>query len=392
MRTVLLRRNPRLAATAVAAAGVLALLVIAGVSLLPGSGAATNGGGASGAPSASPQVNARMAGRISITGSASFSWSPDGALLLVSDSDSSRVYDRAATLVGTFPAPEGWLDAGHLIGGDGVVSDAHTSRPATSGVPPNTRVIANGHGAAAIVTGTAGCSADPLVQWYRNGTLEQTQERANPLGWSPDGSNVLLGHVSCDPTATASSTAAGDAWRGDVQLVDFASGAVEGTLPHVQGSIAFGVGGDSVAAQAGDSTVILDAGGPDAQTLPAARFLGWLDTETIFVERDTRILVADLDPPNVSDATAYPRWQAAGPNGINLAANLDGSALAILRDDGSTLLDLSGRDLVAVRPPAAAEPIVTGMQPEWWAPDGGTIALESVDGTSLTLISIDRGA
>jgi hypothetical protein len=243
--------------------------------------------------------------------------------------------------------------------------------------------MANGHGSAAIVTGTASCAGDPLVDWYRNGRLERTQEHANPLGWSADGDLLLLGHVACGGAPSAA------AWQGSVEVVDFATGKVEATLPDVRGEMAFAAVGDSVAATSANGMEEMELGGTAIATLPGVRFLGWLDEETIFVELDGRMVLADLDPPTVDTATTYQAWQAEGPNGLHIAADLTGTVLRVVGSDGSSLLDLSTQNLMTEPVSADGASRPTSMQPSWWSPDGGMLVLQARDGSSVALISVD---
>ncbi len=123
------------------------------------------------------------------------------------------------------------------------------------------------------------------------------------------------------------------------------------------------------------------------QTIPGIRFLGWLDQESLFAASGSQIQFIDLDPIDVSTAT-YGEWKTSSPSGLELAGDLSGAARAILATNGSQLLDLSSAGLAAERYPAAGES-ETYLQPNWWSPDGGMLALESSDGASISLISVD---
>jgi hypothetical protein len=128
-------------------------------------------------------------------------------------------------------------------------------------------------------------------------------------------------------------------------------------------------------------------------TVPAVRFLGWLDQESLFVEHAGQIEFIDLDPLDIPPTT-YARWQASSPQGLHLAGDLSGAALAILAADGSPLMDLSSAGLTLAPSAGAAAggdggTIATGLQPDWWSPDGGMLAIESSDGSSIALFSVD---
>jgi WD40 repeat protein len=369
----------RLAAGAVA---LVVLLVIAAGALY-----FRNGGGVAGSPGPlatgtglpTPRGTGLVA-RLSVGAGATFSWAPDGHHLLVSDEVGSRVYDRFGKLVSDFAPVEGWLDAGRLVGGDGSVVDISHSQPGAS--PAGSAVLANGHGSAAIVVAQPTGCGDPVVNWYRDGKYVKANESVTPLGWSPDGRYVLLGHEACD----ASTPATG--WERQVQVVDFASGRVAVTLANVQGEIAFSPDGGSIAAQSGPDLEIGDLDTGEPETIPGARFLGWLDQESIFVAFGSRIQFVDLDPVDVSAAT-YAEWKASSPTGLALAGDLTGAARAIVAVNGSQLLDLSAAGLAAQPYSAADQASETYLQPGWWSPDGGMLALESTDGTFIALISVD---
>ena len=251
---------------------------------------------------------------------------------------------------------------------------------ATSGVA-GTEVIASGHGSAAIVTSSpAGCG-DPTVDWFRDGKYVKVGESVTPIGWSPDGKYIVLGHETCDSSAPA------QGWRGQIQVVEFASGHVAATIPNAQGEIAFSPDGGSIAAQAGVDLEVADLDSGEPQTIPGVRFLGWLDQESVFLAAGSKIEFADLDPLEISTAS-YAQWKTSSPAGLQLAADSTGAARAVLAADGSTLLDLSSAGFVAERYPAPDDPVVTYLQPAWWSPDGSMLALESADDTSIALLSV----
>jgi hypothetical protein len=372
-------RDPRLRRF-LNSSGPLAVAAVAiGAVVLAGDAAA---GGASAAPTGPPTPpGTGIVARLPIGPGASFSWSPDGLHLLVSDESGSRVYDRFGKVVSEFPPVEGWLDAAHLIGGDGEVADVSHSQPGTS--PAGSSVVANGKGSAAIVGARPACG-DPLVEWYRDGRLESAQERVTPLGWSPDGEDILLGHQSCDPAAPTP-TPAGQDWSGTVQVVGFASGSVLVTLGDVRGMLAFSPSGEAVAAQTGTGIEFADVDGGRPLSVPGVSLLGWLDDETMFGEVGGQIRLVETDPPDIG-AGSYQEWKAGAPLGLAISADPAGGALRVVGADGSVLLDVSPADLVLEPRPAAGEPVVS-LQP--WSPDGRMLALESRDGTTLALISVD---
>jgi hypothetical protein len=144
----------------------------------------------------------------------------------------------------------------------------------------------------------------------------------------------------------------------------------------------------SLAAQSDANLEIVDlAGGPE-ETLAGTRFLGWLDDETLYAVSGSQLELVDLDPLAVN-AAAGNEWQAESPTGLHLAADLTGAALRIVASDGTTLVDLSSAGLVAERYPAANDRVVSALQPGWWSPDGRMLVLESADGASLVLLSVD---
>jgi WD40 repeat protein len=364
---------------------VVAAVAIAAV-VLGGDAAGAVTGGANATSSGPPTpAGTGIVARLPLGPAGGFSWSPDGLHLLVSGASGSRVFDRFGKLVSEFAPGEGWLDAGHLIGGDGRVVAISHSQAGTS--PPGTSVLANGHGSAAIV-GTRPACGDPLVEWYRNGRLEPTQESVTPLGWSPDGEDVVLGHQTCDASGGLAPATAGQGWTGTVRVVDFASGSVLVTFQDVRGELAFSPSGEAIAVQTGSGIEFADVDGGQPLSLPDAQFLGWLDDETMYGQAGGRIELLETDPPDVG-AGSYKEWKAMGPSGLQIAGDLTGAALRIFGSDGSTLLDLTTAGLVVERYPTPGEPVVTALQQAWWSPDGRMLALESRDGATLALISVD---
>jgi WD40 repeat protein len=340
---------------------------------------------ASASPSPIPDTPAGtgIVARVPIAGNATFSWSPDGAFLLVAGGNdySSHVYDRFGKLVSTFGSIEGWLDSTHLIDGAGYVADVRTSH--TGGPTANSRVVASGYGAAAIVVAVPACVGDPIIDWYRDGKYVKTGEKATPYGWSADGKLAVIGHFAC-----SSEDATLHGWKGSVDIVDFATGKVVATLPDVRGEMAFSPDDTDFAAQSDADLEIADLDTGEVQKIPGVRFLGWLDTESLYAANGTQVEFVDLDPLGVDPALGN-LWQAASPTGLHLQGDTTGAAVAILASDGTTLLDLSSAGLVAEQYPATNDYIASALQPQWWSPDGRMLALRSADGQSLVLLSVD---
>jgi hypothetical protein len=358
---------------------VVAAVVLAGDAAV---GALTGAGATSGPPT---PAGTGIVARLPFGLGGSFSWSPDGLHLLVSDASGSRVFDRFGKLVSEFAPVEGWLDADHLVGGDGGVVDMASSQAGIS--PSGSSVVANGRGSAAVVGARPACG-DPLVQWYRDGRPDPATERVTPLGWSSDGEEILLGHQTCDAGSGSSLGASGAGWTGTVQVVGFASGNVQVTFQDVQGQLAFSPSGEAIAAQTASGVVFADVDGGQPLSISGVRLLGWLDDETMFGEVGGQIRLVETDPPDIG-AGSYREWQSGSPSGLSVAADLAGAAVRIAGTDGSTLLDLSSADLVVERPPYSGEGAATVLQPARWSPDGRMLVLESRDGATLALISVD---
>ncbi len=370
-------------------AGVAVLLVAviatAGLLVLRGGGQPEAGGaGASESATASDlptPAGTGLVARLPIDQYSTFSWAPDGGHLLVSSQSGSRVYDRFGKLVSEFGGFEGWLDAGHLVGVDGSVVPMDQSL--SNGPSPNAWVVANGHGSAAIIVAVPACVGDPTVNWYRDGGYEKAQEKVSPFGWSPDGQLLLKGHLDC-----TSEDAELHGWKGRVDVVDFATGRVLATAPAVRGEMAFGPDMTILAAQSDADLEIVELGGESIETLPGMRFLGWLDAETLYAVSGSQLELVDLDPLDTIPVDGD-QWQASSPTGLHLAADLTGAARRIVAEDGTTLMDISSAGLVAERYPVAGQPVSPMLQPGWWSPDGRMLALESSDGASLALFSVD---
>jgi hypothetical protein len=327
-----------------------------------------------------------LVARLSLGDYGSFEWAPDGEHLLVRDDSGSRVYDRFGKLVSMFGPIEGWLDAKHLIGGDGYVADIRESH--TSGPVSNSWVVASGHGSAAIIVAVPGCVGDPIIDWYRNGGYQKAGEKATPYGWSPDGKLVLLGHFECGP---------GDAelhgWKGPVDVIDFASGRVLATAPAVRGEMAFNPSGTRLAAQSDHDLEILDIATGQVKTVPDARLLGWSDDDYVYCLTTAGSLALVGATAKIHDfGGVVANW--AIPSSVGPRVEVDGTGRALRiagADEKTTLLDLSSTSLL-VDANQPSDHMVSALQARWWSPDGGMLALESSDGTSLELFSVDPSA
>jgi hypothetical protein len=362
-----------------AAAVLVALVATAGLLGLRGSGSQ---------PSSSliTPPGTGVVARLPVQSLVAFSWAPDGAHLLVSDEFDSVVYDRFGKPVGEFGPGEGWLDAGHLIDGEGHVY-ALTDRfqPKPDQYPWYGSVVANGHGAAAIIVAVPGCVGDPLVDWYRNGRYVQAYEQVSPYGWSPDGRLLLKGHLEC-----TSMDAEMHGWKGRVDVADFATGRVVATVPAVRGEMAFNPSATRLAAQSDADLEVVNISDGQVRTLTGTRFLGWLDDDHLYVAGGTAVEIIDLaaeQGPGLLVASG--EWQIPSPAGPRLVAGSTGGVRRIVAADGTTvLLDLS-LSALAVDRHLDTEFIYSAMQPQWWSPDGRMLALESTNGMSLVLLSVE---
>jgi hypothetical protein len=380
------RRAAIPAAIAVILVGVMAtagLLALRGAGLQPAS--SVPGGSMAGATSqvtapGTPQRTGLVA-RLPFSGQAS--WAPDSEHLLVSSETGSAVYDRSGNLVSSFGQFEGWLDATHLISGDGHV--AGIDEPYTGGPRSNSWVVASGHGSAAIIVAVPGCVGDPLIDWYKNGGYVKAGEKATPYGWSPDGKLVLLGHLDC-----SDQDAELNGWEGRVDVVDFALGRVLASVPAVRGEMAFNPSATRLAAQSDANLEIVAVDGGQAQTIPGARFLSWFDDDHLYYRAGAEVELLNLrSGASASAAVSSGEWivpsTATGPR---LVVDATGAARRIVAADWTTtLLDLSSSSLL-LDDNQASDQMVSGLQQPSWSPDGRMLVLESSDGTSLDLFSV----
>ncbi|HEX7496894.1 MAG TPA: hypothetical protein VF344_00295 [Candidatus Limnocylindrales bacterium] len=373
----------------VAGAVLIGVLVTAGLLGLRGSGKTADGAArisTTAAPHGTPQRTGLVA-RLPIGQYGSFSWAPDGQHLLVRDDAGSRVYDRFGNLTSEFGRSEGWLDATHLIGGDGYVADI--SQGHVSASIWNGPVVASGHGSAALIVAQPACIGDPILDWYKNGQYVRAGEKATPFGWSPDGKLLLLGHMSC-----SEQEAQMQGWKGPVDVVDFASGRVLATAPAVRGLMAFNPGGTRLAAESDKDLEIIDFATGKVKTVPGARLAGWSDDDRLACLTtfgSLALIGATADMPDFSGVVE--NWSIASPAGPVLGVDKAGLPLRIWAADGkTTLLDLESSSLV-VRPDlalvvSADQPRYSAMLPSPWSPDGRMLALESRDGTSVALFAV----
>jgi WD40 repeat protein len=375
-------------ATLGAAAILIGVVVGAGLLQLRGSGQPA----ASASPSVTLATEATLVtpagtgvvARLPIGQFGSVAWSPDGAHLLVSDDSGSRVYDRFGKLVSTFGQKEGWLDATHLISGDGHVSnvDENYASPSTW----NGGVVANGHGSAAIVVAVPACTGDPLIDWYKNGQYVKTGEKVTAFGWSPDGRLVLLGHLDC-----SSQDAELNGWKGPVDIVDFATRRVLATAPAVRGAMAFNPSATRLAAESDQNLEIVDIATGQVKTVANARLLGWSDDDYVYCLTTAGSVALVGATAQIRDfgGIVAGGWPIPSSTGPRLEVDVTGAATRVASaDEKTTLIDLSSAGLVAERGQASGYK-VSSMRQTPWSPDGRMLALESSDGTSLALISVD---
>ncbi|MGD0861745.1 MAG: hypothetical protein ABSA21_03165 [Candidatus Limnocylindrales bacterium] len=361
----------------VAVVATAGLLNLRGAGLQPASSSPA-GSLAGATPYGTPQLTGLVA-RLPLGGQVS--WAPDSKHLLVSSESGSAVYDRFGNPVSQFGQFEGWLDATHLISGDGHVTSI--DEPYTGGPTSNSWVVGNGYGSAAIIVAVPGCVGDPIIDWYENGGYVKANEKATPYGWSPDGKLVLLGHLDC-----GSQDAELHGWKGSVDVVDFATGRVLATAPDVRGEMAFNPSATRLAAQSDADLEILDIATGQIKIVSGARLLGWADDDHAYC------LTSDGSLALVGATAAIPPfggividWSIPSSAGPSVDVDSTGRAIRIAGVDGKALLDLSSTSLVVEANPASGQ-MVSELQQRLWSPDGRMLALESSDGTSLDIFSV----
>ena len=369
----------RRAAVPVAMAAILlGVVATAGLLTLRGGGQPASSVPGSSMAGATPQGTPQRTGLVARLPGAFFTWAPDGQHLLLDN----RVYDRFGNLVSTFGQSEGWLDATHIISGDGHV--ASIDEPYTGGPTSNSWVVASGDGSAAIIVAVPGCIGDPTIDWYKNGGYVRAGEKATPYGWSPDGKLLLLGHMDC-----SDADAQLHGWKGRVDVIDFASGRVLATAPSVRGEMAFSPSATMLAAQSDADLEIVTIAGSKVQTIPGARFLSWLDDDHLYYKAGADVEMLVLRSGASASAPApNSEWAVTSPAGPHLMLDATGTARRIVSADWTTtLLDLSATSLSVFANPAADQMIST-VQDGLWSPDGRMLAVASSDGTSLALFSV----
>jgi hypothetical protein len=314
-----------------------------------------------------------------------WSWSPDGAHLLVSEANTyvSRVYDRFGKLVSQFGSIEGWLDSTQVIDGAGYVADINSSH--SGGPTANSWVVASGHGSAAIIVAVPACVGDPFIDWYRDGKYVKANEKATPFGWSPDGKLVLLGHLDCADQGGLNE------WKGRVDVTDFATGKVLATAPGVSGGMAFNPSATRLAAQSDANLEIVDIATGKVKTVACAQLLGWADDDHLYCLKtdSSLVLVAAAADPRAVGGVVGDGWTIPSPAGPDLAVDAAGAATKVLGPDHkTTLLDLSSASLVT-EPTLKTNYQGSALWHSPWSPDGRMLVLPSSDGTSLVLLSVD---
>ncbi|HEY5487588.1 MAG TPA: hypothetical protein VIK06_08070 [Candidatus Limnocylindrales bacterium] len=370
--------------------GAVAVLVavVAGAGLLElrGSGPPP----ASGSPSAmlTTPAGTGFVARLPIDQYGTFSWSPDGAHLLVSDDSGSRVYDRFGKLVSNFAQREGWLDASHLVAGDGHVSNFDENYTSES-VWKSGLVVAGGHGSAAIIVAVPACTGDPIVDWYDDGHYAKAGEKATPYGWSPDGKLVLLGHMDC-----SSQDAETNGWKGPVEVVDFATRKVLATAPAVRGEMAFNPSWTRLAAESDQNLEIVDIATGQVKIVPDARLLGWSNDDIVAYRTPVGTIgtvgaTAEIQPFGGISAA----WSTSSSIGLELVADASGNPLYVLGANGKPTLDLSSAGLELVpdvaRPVPDVGPRLSALWHSPWSPDGRMLAFRST--AAVELYSVDPG-
>ncbi len=313
-----------------------------------------------------------------------FSWSPDGAYLLIANASGSRVYDRHGAATSSFAGDLGWLDASSLLDTSGSIRPVRGGN--ATGYVANAGVVASGHGSAAIIVARPACEGDPLVDWYRDGAYRRTGEQVTPFGWSADGRYIVEGHLTC-----SSMDAELHGWKGKVDVVDFASGKTLASVEGVRGEMALNPSGTWLAAQSDSDVEIVDLGSGTVAVAKGVRLLAWTSDHTLALRGGETLEVAELlgglhvTTPEPSEVLI-----PSPIDGLALGIDVHGKAIEV-RGPSESLLGLRGADLTidANPDPAADEHQSTRLAPAYWSPAGRLLALPSADGLSIALISVD---
>ncbi len=309
-----------------------------------------------------------------------FSWSADGAFLLIASQNGSTVYDRYGVEVSPFVGSVGWLDSSHVVGVDGKARSVLDAQGL--GYAPNQWVVGSGRGAAMIVVAVPGCTGDPMVDWYRDGAYRRTNEKLTPIGFSFDGSLAIEGHLTC-----SSMDAELHGWKGVVDVIDLATGRAEISIPNVRGELAFAPGGKMLAAQSDGDLAIADLGSGHVTVVKNVRLLAWIDSQHLALAGNAAVI--DAANPSAKLASVDGHY-AVGDTGITLAITADGKVNGVDGPNGRVVdLASEGLSIDGNRAPGADEREETRLQPSYWSPDGRMLALPSADGSSIVLVSAD---
>jgi len=346
----------------------------------------------SGAPASTPGTPDTPAGtaviaRVPVGQYGTFSWSPDGRYLLAGNSEGSTVTDRYGRAVSSFTGQAGWLDATHVIGPDGSVHAVTDSQG--TGYLANAGVVANGHGTAIVIVAVPACTGDPMVAWYRNGVFDlQKQEKLTPLGFSPDGSLALIGHLTC-----SSQDVELHGWKGDVDVLDLASEKTRVTLHDVRGELAWSPGARLLAAQSDGDVEVADVETGAMWTAKGVRLLAWTADRDLALRAGNTLELARI--AGGLDVTTSEPGEILVPSPLQdvaLGLDVDGNLIEVRGPNGS-LLALQGEKL-AIDPnpaPGANDYATTWLQEGYWSPDGRMVAVWSQNKTSVALIAVDPG-
>jgi hypothetical protein len=180
-------------------------------------------------------------------------------------------------------------------------------------------------------------------------------------------------------------------WKGPVDIVDFATRRVLATAPAVRGAMAFNPSATRLAAESDQNLEIVDIATGQVKTVANARLLGWSDDDYVYclTKAGSVALVGATAQIHDFSGIVAGGWPIPSSTGPRLEVDVTGAATRIANaNEKTTLLDLSSAGLVAERGQASGYK-VSSMRQTPWSPDGRMLALESSDGTSLALISVD---